>query len=99
MAAGLPPIGHNRQPAQTGDNFAQEFEALADKIGYLGRQAGDVAARSRQTRDEVIANRIRHRCEYDRNDRRRLLCCDDIWSSVRNNDIDLEPNELGQDLG
>src|SRR5262249_56457708 len=38
----------DRQMAQTGDNLSQEFEPLAGKIGGLGRQAGDVAARSRQ---------------------------------------------------
>jgi len=33
--------------AETGENLAQHFEALAGKIGLLDRQTGDVAARSR----------------------------------------------------
>jgi hypothetical protein len=28
-------IGHDRQPAETGENLAQEFESLACKIGRL----------------------------------------------------------------
>jgi hypothetical protein len=36
---------------ETGDNLAQKFESLSSEIGELDRQAGDVAARSRQTRD------------------------------------------------
>ena len=96
---GVTAINHYRQPAQTGDNFTQEFETLASKIGYLGRQASDVAARSRQTSDEVVADRIRHRCEYDRNDRRRRLRCDDVYGSVRNNYIDLKSNKFGDDFG
>src|SRR5215475_664802 len=99
MAAGLPPlviIANRRRP---GIIFTQEFETLASKIGYLGRQASDVAARSRQTSDEVVADRIRHRCEYDRNDRRRRLRCDDVYGSVRNNDVHLKSNKFGDDLG
>ena len=45
---GIADIGHDRQPAETGDNLAQKFEPLASEIGRLDRQAGDVAARSRQ---------------------------------------------------
>src|SRR5262245_14742577 len=44
-------IGHERQPSHAGDNLAQEFEALGGDIGYLGRQAGDVAVWPRQRRD------------------------------------------------
>ena len=32
---GIADIGHDRQPAKTGDNLAQEFESLASKIGLL----------------------------------------------------------------
>ena len=74
---GIADIGHDRQPAQTGDNLAQEFEPLAGRIGCLVRQAGDVAARSRQTRDQAAADRVRCHREDDRDDRCRLLCRED----------------------
>ena len=32
---GIPDIGHDSQPAQTGDNLAQEFDSLASNIGLL----------------------------------------------------------------
>jgi len=51
-------IGHDRQPAETGNEIAQNFESLASKIGLLVCQAGDVAIRSRQIRDQASANRV-----------------------------------------
>ena len=42
-------IGHDPQPAKIGENLAQHFEALASHIGLLERQAGDVAARLRES--------------------------------------------------
>jgi hypothetical protein len=36
--------------------------------------------------------------EHDRDGRGRLLCSDSGWSCRRNNEIDLEPDELGRDL-
>ena len=46
-------IGQDRQSAQTGDNLAQKIDLLASKIGVLVRQAGDIATRARQARDEA----------------------------------------------
>jgi hypothetical protein len=71
---GIADIAHDRQPAETGNNLTQEFEAFASKIGLLIRQAGDVAARPRQTRDQVGAKRVRRHRKDDRDDRCRLLC-------------------------
>jgi hypothetical protein len=48
------------------DNLAQEFEPFAGKIGGLDRQPGDVAAGSRQARDEAAADRVARRREHDR---------------------------------
>jgi putative transposase len=41
---------------------------------------------------------ISERREHDRDDRCRLLCCEDWWGVMRENDIDLEPDQLGGDL-
>ena len=75
--SGIAGIGHDRQSAQTRYNLAQQFESLAGKIGRLQRQSGDVAARSRQTCDQAAADRVVRNREDDRDDRCRLLCCDD----------------------
>src|SRR5262249_52696082 len=56
--SGIADTGQDRQPAETGDNFAQELKSLTGKIDRLVRQAGDVAPRSRQAGHEIIADRV-----------------------------------------
>ena len=92
-------IGKDSKSAQTGDNLAQELKSLAGSIGPLTRHAGNVAARSRQGRDEAAADRIARRREHDRDHRSSLLCCEDRRGVMRENNIDLQPDELGRDLG
>ena len=94
---GIFDIGHDRQPAQVGDNLAKQRESFADKVRCLHRQAGDVAARSRQARDQAHANRIVHQCEDDGHRRRRLLC-GERRVAAGDNDIHLEPRQLGGQL-
>jgi hypothetical protein len=62
---GIANISHDCQPAETGDNLAQKFEFLGRKIACLNRQPGDVATRSRQTRDETATDRVRRHREHD----------------------------------
>src|SRR5262249_32442203 len=76
----------------------QEFEALANKIGYLVRQAGDVAVRSRQAGDQAGADRVPSRRENDGDDRRRLLGSQDHGSARRDNNINLALDEFGGNL-
>jgi hypothetical protein len=45
------------------------------------------------------ADRVSRRREDDRDDRCRLLCRDRCFGSAGENDIDLEPDKLGRDLG
>ena len=45
--AGISDVGHGRQPAETRDDFPQQFESLACTIGKLEGKACNVAARSR----------------------------------------------------
>src|SRR5258708_14279831 len=92
-------IEHDRQAAQIWYNLAQKFESLATKIALLVRQPGDVAARSRKTGDQASACRVPRRREYDRNDRCRFLYRKGWNGFPRDNDIDLEPDEFGRDLG
>src|SRR5262245_2353155 len=65
----------------------------------LLRQAGDVAARSRQVHNEAGADRVSRRHEDDRDDRRRLLGGNNWCAPPCHNDVDLEPDEFGGDLG
>jgi len=65
----------------------------------LDRQTGDVAARSRQTRDEAGADRVPRRRNDDRDDGCRLLGSYDCLSRRRDNDVDFASDKLGRDLG
>ena len=51
-----------------------------------------------RARDQAAADRVARQREHDRDDRCRLLCREDRGSR-RDDDIDLEPDELGRDLG
>src|SRR6516165_12320902 len=76
-----------------------EQTSLANRVSRLERQAGDVATRSCQTRDKAGADRVARARKDNRDHRCRLLCRDDCWGSHRDDDIDLQPDELGRDLG
>jgi hypothetical protein len=65
---GIAYISHECQLAETGDNLAQKFEFLGRKVACLNRRPGGVAARSRQTRDETAADRVRRHREHDWDD-------------------------------
>src|SRR5262249_21941206 len=52
-----------------------------------------------QTRDEPGTDRVSHRREDDRDDYCRLLCCNNGCGSMRENDVDFEPDKLSRDLG
>jgi len=67
------------------------------KIAVLERWARDTAVRSRQTYDQASADRVSAR-EDNRDDRRHPLG-ENTCGSPANNDIDVLPDELGNDLG
>jgi hypothetical protein len=92
-------ITHDRQPAETGDGLTQQGEPLAGEIDRLDRQAGDVPARPRQTGNQVRADRVARRRKHDRDHRRRLPGRDHGRGSPGDNDVDLEPDKFGRDLG
>src|SRR5262249_18388063 len=73
-------------------------EPLAGELARLLRQAGDVAARPVEARDQPDADRIARDREYDGDHRCHLSCRGD-GEPRRHDDIDLEPDELRSDLG
>jgi hypothetical protein len=96
--AGSAGVAHDRQPAKIADNLAQKLETLAGSIGLLDRQASNVASGAGQAFNYAGANRVHLRSEHDRDEHCSLLCCEDWCRCPRDNDIDLEPDELGRDL-
>src|SRR5262249_11223911 len=99
VGCGIVHIGHDRQPAETRNNLAQKCEALASKLGMLGGQSGNVAARLRQRGDETGTDRVRCRREDDRDGRCLLLCRENHWDCICDNNIDFESDELGREHG
>src|SRR5262249_38434127 len=97
--AGITDIGQDRQPTETGNNLAQQFEALACEISEQDRKAGDVATWSRQVGDNAAADCVSYTRDDDRNARWSLLYRQGWSGCRRRNDINLEPDEFGRDLG
>jgi hypothetical protein len=95
---GIASIKHDCQPAQPGNNLAQEFDSLAGKIGPLDRESCDIAARPRQTCDQATADRIWCQWKDDGDYRCRLLYLGD-GDSVRDDEVELQADELGRELG
>src|SRR5262249_15720520 len=83
-AEGIAGLEQDCQPAQTGHELAQDFEALPGRIGMVTRQSGNVSAWARQTFDDAGANRISRGGENDRDHRCRLLGRERRESVVRN---------------
>src|SRR5215831_4424691 len=90
-------IGHDRQPEALRKKLAQDFEPLADKIGRLSREAGDVVAWPGEARDETTPDRVRVDGKDDRNNRCGLF---ERWncSAKCNYDVDPQSDELSRNL-
>ena len=91
-------IKQDGQSAELRYSLMQEFQPLACKLVRLDRQSGGVAAWFRQTCDQTAADRIDCHRKYDGNNRRRLSYNGD-GASDRENDIDVETDKFGCDLG
>src|SRR5262245_7605016 len=90
-------LGHARQPEAPRKKLAQDFEPLADKIGRLSREAGDVVAWSGEARDETTPDRVRVDGKDDRNNRCGLL---ERWncSAKCNYDVDSQSDKLSRNF-
>ena len=88
-------IANRRRPGTTSRKSSSRLPA---RSVCLDRQSSDVAARPRQTCDQAAADRVDRQCKDDGDDRCRLLYCGD-GGFRRDDDVDLQPDELGRDLG
>src|SRR5262249_52969394 len=95
---GIVHIGQDCHPGEAWHDLAQQFHSVSSEIAGLVRQASDVAAWSREVRDEAGSDRIACSRKDDGDDRCRLLRSQDSWGRVGKYDIDLQPNKLGRDL-
>ena len=79
------------------DSLTQEFKPLANKIGLLDRDSGDVAGWVRQALDQTAANRIERNGKNDRNARYRLPQHRN-GGAVGDDDVDFAPLEFCGDF-
>ena len=96
--AGIANIGHDRQPAKTGNNLAQKFEALAGRsVCWIDRPVTLPPGRARLATRPVPTGSPASAKTIGMTD---VACFAARTAGARrDNDIDLQPDELGRDLG
>src|SRR5262249_26646455 len=92
----LPMIAKRRRSGMISRNNSSRLLTRANSCSDMP----DIAARPREAVDELDAERVTYDREYDRDDRCRLLGRQRCQTSGASKDeIDVQPNELGGDLG
>jgi hypothetical protein len=79
--------------------FLQQLQALTAELRRDAGQAGDVATRPRQALDEPYSHCVATRPHHDRDHRSRLLGGERGLRSERDDDVDVEADELGCERG
>jgi hypothetical protein len=92
-------IGQERDARDLGQARPQQFERLGAHVEVAVGQTGQVAARVRQARDETAAHRIAGGRKDDRDRRGRALRRADGRRRARDDDVDLEPDQLRGEFG
>src|SRR3974377_509290 len=75
------------------NSLAQEFKPLANQIGLLDRDSGNVAGRMRQTLNQAAANRIERNGKDNRN-ARFVLPAGWNGAAIGDNDVGFAPLEF-----
>jgi hypothetical protein len=93
-------VREDRHAAELGDKFREQPQLLAiyflaDAVG----RPGDVATRAREARDEPLPDRIVGANHDDGNRRRGVLGCHRGRGRRRYDDVHLEANQLGSEVG
>ena len=97
--AGIVDIADDRQSIQIRERLAQDFKSLCQRVQWTERRC-----RSRcrpvapMTSHHPAAERVHRDRKHNRN-RRSYLLCGGHGASHRNDDIHIEPNEFGGDIG
>src|SRR5262249_33806515 len=91
-------IEHDHQATRTRNKLAQKLEAFSSEISRLNGQASHVATRAGQACNKSGANRVRRYCKDDRDRGRRLLGSGNR-ATCRQDDIHLQANKLGRQVG
>ena len=81
--------------ARGGNKLANQLHALAGHLHTPARLSGDVAARPGEARDEAGRDRIARACHHDRNVACRLFRRQRGRREERDDEVDLETDQLG----
>jgi hypothetical protein len=95
-AVGIPQHRHARPVRQ---KVAEEVQPLRGQVGRQRRYAGDVPARPREARDDSQLDRIASRRHDDGYGGRRGVRGHERRHSGRDDDVHVEPHELGGKVG
>ena len=96
---GIREVDPYRHPRHRGSSLLEELEGFGDHAGREGRQARDVASRSRQAGHKPAPDGITDGNHDDRGCLRRLLGRQGRRRARGNEDIYLETNQLGRQAG
>jgi len=97
--AGVRRIHQNGDARDRGSRFLQQLESLPDNLGGEHRRARDVPSGPSQAADEPAADGIADVDHDDWNRSRRLLGRERCWGTLRNENVDVEANQLCGKVG
>jgi hypothetical protein len=93
---GMQEGSHTSEP---GNDVSEQLQTLGDQLRAEKRRPRNIAARPCQAGDQLVADRIGHDSCDDGDRVRSLLGCLGRWRAPRDNDVDLQPNQLGRQRG
>jgi hypothetical protein len=88
-------VAEEDQPGELGHNLGKELDSLGDDLFVLGGEPGDVPAGMREARREASADRVDQDDDDDWDAARRLLGRPGCRNPGRDDDLALEPDEVG----
>jgi len=80
-------------------DLQEHFQSFPAQVGVLCRQPRDVPTRAPEARDESCAHRVSELCHDDGDRARRLFGRQARWRARRDDNVDLERNQLGRKTG
>jgi hypothetical protein len=92
-------IPEDAHPGDGGEHVLKELQLFPDEFGGQGGQSGDVATGPGEAGDEAAPHRIGHGHHHNGDSRGRLLGGQRRWRRPHYQDVYLEPDQLGHEVG
>jgi hypothetical protein len=88
-------IDEHRRVCEAWDDLLKELDALRVQLAPKERRSGNIRVGPAVAGHEAALHRIADDRHHDRDGRRRLLRRKGGWGSLRDDDVDLQPDQLG----